>query len=65
MNTASILCSFGAVTDLIRALPQLVKLLRAGHAYVVSADTAATSFIVSSNWTISFSSPVKASARLR
>jgi uncharacterized protein with PQ loop repeat len=44
---------FGIISTLLgvtRAMPQLVRLLRARHAYGVSVDTAATSMIVSSGW---------------
>jgi uncharacterized protein with PQ loop repeat len=51
MNIVSILGSVGIVIGLIRAVPQLVKLLSAREAYGVSADTAATSSIVSCGWT--------------
>jgi uncharacterized protein with PQ loop repeat len=46
---------FGIISTLlgvIRAMPQLVRLLRTRHAYGVSADTAATSMIVSSGWAV-------------
>jgi uncharacterized protein with PQ loop repeat len=46
---------FGIVSTLLgvtRAMPQLVCLLRARHAYGVSADAAATSMIVSSGWAV-------------
>jgi uncharacterized protein with PQ loop repeat len=42
----------GSVLGLVRALPQLVRLLRAREAYGVSVDTAATSAIVSSGWVV-------------
>jgi uncharacterized protein with PQ loop repeat len=50
MNTVPI---FNIVTVLIgvtRAMPQLIRLLRARHAYGVSVDTAATSMLVSFGW---------------
>ncbi|MBE0671113.1 MAG: hypothetical protein IH588_11035 [Anaerolineales bacterium] len=50
MNIASILGSAGTVIGLIRAVPQLVRLLRAREAYGVSLDSAATSSIVSFGW---------------
>lgn len=50
MNIPSILGAFGTVIGLIRAVPQLVKLLRAREAFGVSVDTAATSSIVSFGW---------------
>lgn len=46
---------FGIISTLLgvtRAMPQLVRLRRARHAYGVSVDTAATSMIVSSGWAI-------------
>jgi len=46
---------FGIISTLlgvIRAMPQLVRLLRARHAHGVSIDTAATSMIVSSGWAV-------------
>ena len=46
----SILGAFGTVIGLIRAVPQLVKLLRAREAFGVSVDTAATSSLVSFGW---------------
>jgi uncharacterized protein with PQ loop repeat len=50
MNFASFLGSVGTVVGLIRAVPQLVRLLRAREAYGVSLDSAATSSIVSFGW---------------
>ena len=50
MNIASILGSVGIVIGLIRAVPQLIKLLSAREAHGVSVDTAATSSIVSCGW---------------
>lgn len=50
MNVTSILGSLGTLIGLVRALPQLIKLNRAGEAYGVSVDTAATSSIVSFGW---------------
>jgi uncharacterized protein with PQ loop repeat len=50
MNIPSIFGAFGTVIGLIRAVPQLVKLLRAREAFGVSVDTAATSSIVSFGW---------------
>jgi uncharacterized protein with PQ loop repeat len=37
---------------ILRAMPQLLQLLRARHAYGVSVDTAATSMIVSFGWVV-------------
>lgn len=50
MNFASFLGSAGTVIGLIRAVPQLLRLLRAREAYGVSLDSAATSSIVSFGW---------------
>lgn len=50
MNIPSILGAFGTIIGLVRAVPQLVRLLRAREAYGVSVDTAATSSIVSFGW---------------
>ena len=53
MNTyALVLGSIGTAVGLIRAVPQLVRLLRAREAYGVSIDTAATSSIVSFGWAL-------------
>ena len=52
MNIASMLGSAGTVLGLIRAVPQLVRLLRAHEAFGVSLDTAATSSIVSFGWAV-------------
>jgi uncharacterized protein with PQ loop repeat len=46
---------FGIISTflgVIRAMPQLVSLLRARHANGVSVDTAATSMVVSSAWAV-------------
>ncbi len=46
---------FGIVSTLLgvtRAMPQLICLLRARHAYGVSVDSAATSMIVSFGWAV-------------
>jgi len=51
MNSyASFLGLAGTVIGMIRALPQLIRLLRARGAYGVSLDSAATSSIVSFGW---------------
>jgi uncharacterized protein with PQ loop repeat len=52
MSIASLLGSVGTVIGLVRAVPQLIRLLRAREAYGVSLDTAATSSIVSFGWAI-------------
>jgi uncharacterized protein with PQ loop repeat len=46
---------FGILSTVLgvsRAMPQLVRLLRARHAHGVSVDTAATSSIVSTGWAV-------------
>lgn len=50
MNMVSILGSIGTGLGLVRAVPQLVRLLRAHAAHGVSVDTTATSSIVSFGW---------------
>ncbi|MBE7556973.1 MAG: hypothetical protein HS126_38535 [Anaerolineales bacterium] len=50
MNMSSILGTFGTIIGLFRAMPQLVRLLRAQEAFGVSVDTAATSAICSFSW---------------
>ena len=50
MNISSILGMFGTILGLVRAMPQLIRLLRAREAFGVSVDTAATSAIVSFSW---------------
>lgn len=50
MNSTSILGTIGTVIGLVRAVPQLVRLLRTRHTHGVSVDTAATSSIVSFGW---------------
>lgn len=50
MTIAAFLGSLGTVIGLVRALPQLIKLLRSREANGVSVDTAATSSIVSFGW---------------
>jgi uncharacterized protein with PQ loop repeat len=50
MNMISILGTFGTILGLVRAMPQLVRLLRAREAFGVSVDTAATSAICSFGW---------------
>jgi uncharacterized protein with PQ loop repeat len=51
MNLVSLLGSVGTVVGLIRAVPQLIRLLRAQEAFGISLDSAATSSIVSFGWT--------------
>ncbi|MBC8330820.1 MAG: hypothetical protein H8E28_02455 [Anaerolineae bacterium] len=50
MNIPSILGAVGTLVGLVRAMPQLVRLLRAREAFGVSVDTAGTSSIVSFGW---------------
>jgi uncharacterized protein with PQ loop repeat len=50
MNITAILGTFGTIIGLFRAMPQLVRLLRAREAFGVSVDTAATSAICSFSW---------------
>lgn len=50
MDLIAILGTFGTLLGLIRALPQLVRLLRAREAFGVSVDTAATSAVCSFSW---------------
>lgn len=52
MNIPSILGFIGTIIGLVRAVPQLVRLLRARGAFGVSVDTAATSSIVSLGWMV-------------
>jgi uncharacterized protein with PQ loop repeat len=52
MNFVSLLGSAGTLVGLVRAVPQLVRLLRAHEAFGVSLDTAATSSIVSFGWAV-------------
>lgn len=50
MTSTAILGAIGTVIGLVRAVPQLIRLLRTRHAHGVSVDTAATSSIVSFGW---------------
>lgn len=52
MNITVILGLAGTIIGLVRALPQLLRLLRSKQAMGVSVDTALTSAIVSSGWAI-------------
>lgn len=52
MNIPSILGLFGTLIGLVRALPQLISLLRSKEAGGVSIDTAATSSIVGFGWAV-------------
>ena len=51
MNITSFLGSLGTLIGVVRAMPQLARLLRAKKACGVSVDTAATSAVVSFGWT--------------
>jgi uncharacterized protein with PQ loop repeat len=48
----SILGTMGTLLGLVRAVPQLLRLLRSGRAFGVSVDAAATSSIVSFGWAV-------------
>lgn len=50
MNLSSILGTLGTILGSLRAMPQLMRLVRAREAFGVSVDTAATSAIVSFSW---------------
>ena len=50
MNIRSILGTLGTIIVLVRAMPQLVRLLRAREAHGVSVDSAASGSIVSLGW---------------
>jgi len=50
MDLASLLGILGTVIGLVRAMPQLVRLLRAREAHGVSVDTAAVSALISCGW---------------
>ena len=52
MNISSILGTIGTVLGLVRAVPQLVRLMRAREAFGVSVDTTGTSTIVSAAWVV-------------
>jgi uncharacterized protein with PQ loop repeat len=52
MNFTSILGTLGTLLGLVRAVPQLARLLRAREAFGVSVDTAGTSTIVSLGWVV-------------
>jgi uncharacterized protein with PQ loop repeat len=52
MNLPSILGFIGTILGLVRAVPQLVRLLRARQAFGVSVDTTATSCMVSFGWAV-------------
>jgi uncharacterized protein with PQ loop repeat len=50
MTAAALFVVIGTTLGLVRALPQLVRLLRARDAHGVSVDTAGTSSVVSTAW---------------
>jgi uncharacterized protein with PQ loop repeat len=50
MNSLSILGTLGTLIGMVRAVPQLARLLRTRQVYGVSVDTTATSSIVSFGW---------------
>jgi uncharacterized protein with PQ loop repeat len=52
MTIPSLLGALGTVIGLVRAIPQLVRLLRARESFGVSVDTAATSSLVSFGWAV-------------
>ncbi|MCC6500483.1 MAG: hypothetical protein IT313_09485 [Anaerolineales bacterium] len=52
MDIISILGTLGTILGLIRAMPQLIRLLRAKEAFGVSVDTAGTSAICSFGWVV-------------
>jgi uncharacterized protein with PQ loop repeat len=52
MNLPSILGFMGTLLGLVRAVPQLVRLVRARQAFGVSVDTTLTSSIVSFGWAV-------------
>lgn len=52
MDIISFLGSLGTLMGLVRAFPQLIRLVRAREAYGVSVDTSATSSIVSFGWVV-------------
>lgn len=50
MEIAVVLGAIGTIIGLVRALPQLLRLMRTRDAHGVSLDTAATSCVVSAAW---------------
>ncbi|MGH2805805.1 MAG: hypothetical protein ACRDKT_00885 [Actinomycetota bacterium] len=50
MQMTTLFGAAGTLVGLVRAVPQLIRILRARDAHGVSVDTAATSAIVSSGW---------------
>jgi uncharacterized protein with PQ loop repeat len=50
MDAAAVLGALGTMVGLVRALPQLIRLLRTGDVHGVSLDSAATSSVVSFGW---------------
>jgi len=51
MGLIAILGVVGTIIDLIRAMPQLARLMRARNSSGVAVDTSGTSFVVSRGWT--------------
>jgi len=51
MNFISTLGFIGTIIDVLRAAPQLVRLLRERKSFGVSVDTSGTSCVVSLGWT--------------
>ena len=52
LSPASILGMVGTFVGLVRALPQLIQLIRSREAHGVSVDTAGTSSVVSFGWAL-------------
>lgn len=52
MDIPSILGTFGTILGLVRAMPQLIRLLHSKEAFGVSVDTAGTSAICSFGWVV-------------
>lgn len=52
MTITSILGTVGTLLGLVRAMPQLIRLLQARQAFGVSVDTAATSAVCSFSWVV-------------
>jgi uncharacterized protein with PQ loop repeat len=52
LNISSILGTVGTLLGLVRAVPQLVRMVRAREAFGVSVDTTGTSTIVSAAWVV-------------
>jgi len=52
MNISSVFGLLGTLLGMVRALPQLTRLMRAKEACGVSVDSAATSSMVGFGWTV-------------